>query len=336
MLAALGTAVGLALAELAVRAFVPVRNVGPSFTVFDPLYGKRLKKSFSCWRITPEFTMRFTTNSLGYRGPEPDTFPDRPVLFVGDSFTMGYGVNDGEEYPALVRGILAERFGDDRIPVVNAAVGATGNGRWVKFLRSEAGNFDPRCIVFQICGNDFSDNIQENMFSLGQSGELIESASSLRPGFARVVQRVVEAAPGLAYSRLVSFFRETRIGTTPRRSAAAAESGTGPARSGLPSGDQLTYGLLEEIIRLCREHDWPLLVILVDIPNHRAANLNEILHRNTVPSITVPRKDERPDLYYEIDGHWNTAGHARVAELLVEGLLMHEEFLGSVTRPARK
>ena len=65
----LSTAVSLGLAEIAVRIFVPVRDVGPSFSVHDPFFGKRIKAGFSAERRTPEFRMRLTTNSLGFRGP---------------------------------------------------------------------------------------------------------------------------------------------------------------------------------------------------------------------------------------------------------------------------
>ena len=94
----ISTLLTLALCEVVVRIFIPVRNVGPSLTIYDPVYGKRLKKNFTATRTTPEFTMQFTTNSLGFRGPEPEVFPYRPILFLGDSFTAGYGVNDGEEH----------------------------------------------------------------------------------------------------------------------------------------------------------------------------------------------------------------------------------------------
>jgi hypothetical protein len=139
----------LGLSELIVRRFVPVRNVGPSFTIYDPIYGTRLKKDFSAKRITPEFTMRFTTNSLGFRGPEPELSPHRPILFLGDSFTMGYGVNDGEEFPALVRNALTKR-GPDTVAVINAGVGNVGNRRWIKFLPAEGKRYNPRLVVFQI------------------------------------------------------------------------------------------------------------------------------------------------------------------------------------------
>ena len=101
------TAVALCAAELAVRRFVTVRSVGPAVTVYSPIYGVRLRSNFSGVQITPEFRMRITTNSLGFRGPEPDGPLRNVLLYLGDSFTVGYGVNDGEEFPALVAARLA-------------------------------------------------------------------------------------------------------------------------------------------------------------------------------------------------------------------------------------
>src|SRR3990167_3315053 len=153
LLTATALLVAFVVAELVVRVAVPVRNVGPTFSEYDPVYGKRLKRSFACTRTTPEFTMRFSTNSLGFRGPEPAGFPGRGVLFLGDSFTTGYGVNDGEEFPDLVRrGLEASGIG---VPVVNAGSGNTGNGYWLRFLEREGTRFSPRLVVLGFCGNDF-------------------------------------------------------------------------------------------------------------------------------------------------------------------------------------
>jgi hypothetical protein len=82
LLTATALLIAFVLAESVVRVAVPVRNVGPTFSEYDPVYGKRLKRSFACTRTTPEFTMRFSTNSLGFRGPEPAGFPERGVLFL--------------------------------------------------------------------------------------------------------------------------------------------------------------------------------------------------------------------------------------------------------------
>ena len=125
----------LVLAEAVVRLFVPVRNVGPSFTTYDPVYGKALKTNISVERVAPEFTMTFTTNSHGFRGPEIADLSQGSLLFLGDSFTMGYGVSDGEEFPAIVRKATATCNPPLNLEVVNAGMGNNGNGRVLKFLQ---------------------------------------------------------------------------------------------------------------------------------------------------------------------------------------------------------
>ncbi len=78
---------------------------------------------------------------------------------------MGYGVNDGEEFVARVRETLNERSAE-AVPVINVGMGDNGNGRWVKFLRAEGEKYNPSLVVLQIHGNDFQDNIREQLFEL--------------------------------------------------------------------------------------------------------------------------------------------------------------------------
>src|SRR5262245_5879731 len=144
----------LALAEVAVRLLVTVRDVGPVFSVPDPWFGKRLKPNLSAVRTTPEFTMRLTTNSFGFRGPQTDRLPLHAILFLGDSFTMGYGVSDGEEYPALIAAALQQRYAKSAPPVINAGIGNSGNGFWLKILARYGEAIQPRVVVMQVFEND--------------------------------------------------------------------------------------------------------------------------------------------------------------------------------------
>lgn len=296
--------IALGIGEVVARLCAPVRNVGPTFSVFDPVYGKRLKKSFRCRRITPEFEMRLATNSLGFRGPEPPAFPHQPVLFLGDSFTLGYGVNDGEEYPEIVRGAIMP------VPVVNAGLGNNGNGVWVKFLRREALRFEPRSVVLQVCANDFEDNRAERLFELETSGELRELAPPPQTA-ARAIQASIEAVPGLSYSYLVSLFKQAAEGV--RRQGVAAATGG-------PGADLLTYRLLEEALRICRQHRWPVIGLTGDLEGERLARVGELFSSFAARVVEVPGKRERPDLYYAVDAHWNRAGHALAARLVLEAL----------------
>ncbi len=298
----------LILCEMLVRWFVPVRNVGPAFSVYDARYGKVLKKNFSCVRITPEFTMRFTTNSLGFRGPEPDSFPDRPILFLGDSFTSGYGVNDGQEFPELVRRGLAERYGNGAIPVVNAGSGNTGNGYWVKFLRMDAGKFNPRLVVFQFCGNDFADNIVEQFFTLAPDGSLVEHFPSRHETLFRRLQDLLERVPGLSNSYFAALARE----------AAVAERYTPDSVAETPSSIRLTVRIIDEALALCDLHAWPVLGLSAASEDAGLDSVAAVFEQHHHMFIRIPGPHRRPDLYYHVDAHWNAAGHAYVAQQILD------------------
>ncbi len=309
----ISTVAALTVGELTVRLFVPVRNVGPTFSEYDPVYGKRLKKSFSCTRTAAEFTMQFSTNSLGFRGPEPEAFPAHGILFLGDSFTSGYGVDDGQEFPDLIRQTLARDFPESAPSVVNAGSGNTGNGYWLRFLRNEAERFAPRIVVLGFCINDFDDNYFDGMFVLDSEGRIRENTESHRQEAARDIQAVIEAIPGLAYSHLVGLARQVF-------SEGWAE-GTLPAVS--PTRDSLTYALVSNVLSTCRDLDLPTFLLTIEVDGNRKARLDSLAHAFNVPLITTPTKRERPDLYYATDGHWNARGHREVAQRVYDALRPH-------------
>jgi lysophospholipase L1-like esterase len=312
MLAASGI-VALIAGEVIVRLFVPVRNVGPTFSSYDPYYGKVLKKSFTCTRITPEFAMRFTTNSYGHRGPEPERFPSHPVLFLGDSFTSGYGVNDGEEFPDLIRDELERRTPAPHIPVVNAGSGNIGNGYWLRFLKSEGPRYDPRLVVLGFCANDFFDNVNEGVYTLTEAGQLKEDTTVHFQEDARKVQRLIEAVPGLAYSHLVGLARQAYADRTTPDADPASPGG----RDHAFPGDELTYRLVSEVLALCTQKSWPAVVLAIDTAGSRLKRLRTLCAEYRVPVLVPPSKTDRPELYYVVDGHWNAAGHRVVKDMLL-------------------
>ncbi len=306
--------IAFAFCEMIVRMFVPVRSVGPSFTVYDSLYGKRLKKSFSATRVTPEFNMLFSTNSYGFRGPEPPSFPSSPILFLGDSFTMGYGVNDGEEFPALIRKALSSKHGTNAIPVINAGMGDNGNGRWVKFLRYKGKDYNPRLVVLQIMDNDFHNNITEGLFELSSNNELFEiPVPSI--SIARIVQNFIEKIPGLSYSYFFGLANQAiwSIKYTQPDPLSQQDSKS----LSLNEGDQLTYEILRKVLTICDQESWPTLVLIVGVGGDRLMKLEHILQEKKIPIMRVPNRKDHPDLYYKIDGHWNRRGHAFAAELII-------------------
>lgn len=310
----IGTIVSLLIVEMLVWIFIPVRNVGPSFSVFDPIYGSRLKKDFSCSRHAPEFTMALTTNSHGFRGPEPTG--QNPVLFLGDSFTLGYGVNDGEEFVQLVGNELAAA--GLNAPVWNAGIGGAGNGHWIKFLEHEASELAPRLVVLQCCSNDFIDNDRESMFELNDDDMLIAAASKTL-GWKRRAQGWMEAVPGLSYSHLIALIKQAASKADRTPNHIYDNDDKSPEAATHRKRQRLTLALVDRAIALCKEHRWPVIGINIT-DGQQSELLAERFETAGVTLLRIPQASERPEIYFENDGHWNAKGHAEVARLLTKVL----------------
>ena len=323
-IAALSTVFSLGVAELAVYFLVPVRDLGPSFTVDDPVYGKRIKANARITRKTPEFVMEFRTNAQGFRQERIVDNGSGPVIFLGDSFTMGYGVDEGEQFVAL----LQKRLGE--LSLLNAGMGNNGNGRWLKFLRLAAPAYQPRLVVLQVMGNDYEDNVAEGLFKL-RGGKLLERPVPPRSS-SRVLQQVVEAVPGLASSHLVALWRQVWAVRAPadgqsgaaRRDPAAVQSSTRAVDSSTSTGDALTLALLARAIEICQTNGWPVVGFSVEVTGDRLTRLERLFASRGLNLLRLPGKQERPDLYYRVDGHWNAAGHRHAAETLLP--VLREKF----------
>jgi hypothetical protein len=327
-----GLVAALTACELYLRAFFPIRSVGESLSRYDPIYGSSLKPNLHTVRKSIDFTMQLSTNSLGFRGAEPTEPPTNGIVFLGDSYTMGYGVNDGEEFPALIAAKLKSRYPNRNIPVVNMGVGRTGNGRWLKFLRRDASRYAPRLIVLQLMGNDYEDNALEGLFTLGvDQHELIEQPVP-PPDRERELQRVLELVPPLADSYLVGLLRQAW--TDP--SSALAPAGT---EARWPDGqtqsyDLLTYRIVEESIRTAQRNHWDVVFACVGVEGERYAALVDHLSPLGVRPIRLPSKSEAPELYYRIDGHWNASGHAVAADEIGEAVMATIDAKTGRDRPA--
>jgi hypothetical protein len=227
---------------------------------------------------------------------------------------MGYGVNDGEEFPERIRRALAAmRTG---IPVINAGIGDNGNGRWVKLLRNEGNRLDPRLVVLQVSDNDFTDNLKDGLFTIGPSGDLVER-SVPPPGWSRVVQQWIEAVPGLPYSYLVGLSRQA---ISARRVRTPASPLPTASAQDVARADSLTYGLIGEAVDICQQQGWRVLALEVGVEGARLEALRTLFQKRGVNLIVVPSRADRPDLYYRTDGHWNARGHEWVATKVLEYL----------------
>jgi lysophospholipase L1-like esterase len=101
----------------------------------------------------------YRTNSLGVRGPEYDR-PAPPGVFrivtVGDSVTMGAGVEEQDTYSAQLAATLAARHPGHRFEVINAGLAGLDIVQIVGRLENVGLPYDPNLVVYGWTMNDIT------------------------------------------------------------------------------------------------------------------------------------------------------------------------------------
>jgi lysophospholipase L1-like esterase len=96
------------------------------------------------------FDSRFTTNSLGFRGPEVRDRSDSiyRIVVLGDSFTWGFGVDDDETYAHYLGTLISG------VEVVNLGVTGYGLRQIIGYYRRVGFDLRPDVVVLGLCLND--------------------------------------------------------------------------------------------------------------------------------------------------------------------------------------
>jgi hypothetical protein len=139
-----------------------VIQVESNCSEFDPQFFYRLRPNVQCNFSNIEFSTLIETNSVGLRDDESSlTSPD--VICLGDSYTMGWGVQQQETFPQRLERI-------SKLKVLNAAMSSFGTVRELrKFQTLDTANC--KWIVIQYCDNDIEETkpYVDNHFNLKTS-----------------------------------------------------------------------------------------------------------------------------------------------------------------------
>jgi len=96
-------------------------------------------------------TTRFSTNSLGLRGPEvPTVKPEgvQRIVVVGDSFVWGWGIDDGQTFPDQLGAGRSDR------QIINLGVIGYGLLQEMQYFQRMAAALAPDAVVLSFCEND--------------------------------------------------------------------------------------------------------------------------------------------------------------------------------------
>jgi hypothetical protein len=253
----LGLLVAFAIAEVGVRLFCP-QEVGPVRFACDPELGNiPVPGQHGERRFPGVFTFRYSNNSLGWRGsreyPEKKQ-TDYRVLFLGDSFVYGLGVNDDETVAARVEKAL--RADNLSVDVMNAGCPGKGTDYELKLFQTLGRKYHPDLTVLGFFSNDFQDNQASEYYNIGKRGELQVKRQNCDRS---TIKNILDRLP--FYNWLISWSQAANLVKTAGVTAVvnwARKSGPGPTRdlvvSYTPSASGYASAANKALTRIYLEH----------------------------------------------------------------------------------
>jgi hypothetical protein len=342
----LGLTVAFGIAEVAVRIFSP-REVAPIRFVFDPQLGEIPTPNQQGRKIRPGvFDYTFSHNSLGLRGSKEYSFEkhtDHRILFLGDSFTYGFGVNDDQTFPYLAeKQLLAKKLS---VEVINAGNSGRGTDYELKFFRVLGYKFHPDLTVLCFLSNDFVDNERGQVYRVSPEGEITPKPLSDGRGF---IKNVLYNLPGynwlVSWSQAANLVKEAGIKwyltrTDPKALREGALIIQYPdLQQGYATNEnkRLTEIYLKNLIKSVQKDGSSLLICYLPISaeveayrkngtiSHDEAAITEIVKRqgqeiNSLTPVFAASGEPLSKLYFiPHDGHWTARGQALAAQYLSE------------------
>jgi hypothetical protein len=133
-----------------------------TYHAFDPSYYVDLEPNVSVRvnHFTDFFTMKFSTNEMGFRATRKIDNSVPQVACIGDSITMGFGVDDEDTFCKKLDGISNSR--GEKYTAINMAVDAYGPGAIALKLKKFLPQLNVKVLFYFASPGDDIDEIEFN------------------------------------------------------------------------------------------------------------------------------------------------------------------------------
>jgi len=252
----------------------------------------------------PEFSTQFVVNRIGVRDNQR-SLEQPEIVVAGDSYAMGWGVQQDESFPELIEHRTGRR-------VLNAAVSSYGTVREGRML-DRVDLSRTTTLIVQYAPNDFNENDEflkrGNQYMPSSREEWLAAiAEQRRRGrywpFRMVYDSVVWIKRG------ITGWPQGGFEPTHFPADAAAER------------------FLNALMHASRKDLSGLRIIVLDIDEDPAfiRALDRLRQSETYPAyirgMRVVDLSGRltPDLHYVLDDHFNARGHAAIADAIIDAI----------------
>jgi hypothetical protein len=301
----------LGIAEVMVRVFHPISDGRANVTLEGKPIAGFVEPGTVYRQIANEYNAITTITPKGHRVPAVDGSPD--VIFLGDSFTFGYGLTDDQTFASIY-------CHDRHVTCANLGIPDSGTLRQVERLEKFLSDYQWRPKEVKLfffgmstsfsAGNDFADNYDREIADRRPAG-------SARVHVERPNQGLVERAIGMQ-SFLFSHSTLLRL----------AKFYWGPMIKSLvvaPPGDRMETALaatqrsLARFDALSRQQGFDYTIYLI-VPvqdlirgsyAETLATLNQVSPKPAVATADVFLSAPKT-FFFAFDGHLNPAGSRRL------------------------
>jgi len=307
------------LGELMIRWLAPQRSLYPR-TQYSRDYGflpyadtEMVNEVPGRWRFV------YRTNAQGHRGPLlplSNRYLHPVVVLLGDSYTFGVGVDDGQEYAQPLRQALAGRF-----DVVNLGVEGWGLTQEIRRFYELGQLYQPAVVVLQFCANDPSDNLLNAVTEVQDGRFLFRPSSSGLESLKRFLSQSL-----LQRSQIYNLLREVGYGLWRGREV-QAQMRVGAAAPGAQTpADEAGYiALLDLFAADLQRRGIRLVMFAVDGQLERFPALHDrvkSLHaQHRLHYVELMDWFAGTEIEKSPEGHWAASVHRTVAARLAVELV---------------
>jgi hypothetical protein len=245
------------LCELAIRLFAPQPSMYPR-NQFSAGYGSIARANHVIVHETPgRWRFTYTTNRYGHRGPEVELsnrYPLQNVVVLGDSYTFGIGVNDGEEYATVIQQALL-----DQVRVVNLSAMGWGLTQEIRRFYELGQLYQPKVVVLEFCANDPSDNVFNEVTIIRDGRFLFQPTTNNLDRFKRYLSN-----SRIQKSQLYNLLRGALYDRLRALEVAEAMANTEGRTGRVSRAERLHSDLLEAFARDLRDRGIGLVLIAIE------------------------------------------------------------------------
>ncbi len=269
----------------------------------------KLHPSNTCTFSNMEFSNKIISNKAGLRDDDASLVQPE-IISLGDSYTLGWGVEQNENYPAQLESITGKK-------VLNAGMSSFGTVREMRML-SQLDTSNLKYITIQYCAND----LDENEAYIKNNSQLKISSRASYDSLITKFKWGKVYFPGKYFLTTVRFFVKEKI-----KDILGRKDPTNPAYA----DPQKSAKLFLDILKTSPINFSKTKLIIVDMNEYENEHpdfinaVNNFLSdgtygahfRNNLQTIDITKLLDKND-YYLLDGHLKPAAHQKVAAAIKE------------------